>query len=263
MTRLPVRWLRPLWVRRDAAFLGGAGLGLLAVTWEIAARGHWINAVILSSPSKIGEAFGRQLTSGELLAALGTSLAEFAIGFGLAVGVGLAVGLAMGLSEAVEYALDPFIWFLSAAPLVAFYPLIIVWLGFGFRTVVAITFALTLIPVAVNTLAGIHAVHPSLVRTVRAFGGRRIDVIRKVVLPASLPLVLAGLRIGVGRGIVGVVLGEMFSANAGLGYLMTYYGARLRTADLFVPIIVLMIFGVAATQAIRLLEQRVAGWRGG
>jgi ABC-type nitrate/sulfonate/bicarbonate transport system permease component len=150
---------------------------------------------------------------------------------------------------------------MASAPLVAFYPLIIVCLGFGFRTVVAVIFALAVIPVAVNTLAGMRSVNPSLVRTVQAFGGGKLDVITKVMLPAAFPLVLAGVRIGVGRGLVGVVLGEMFSANAGLGFLMTYYGARLRTADLFAPLVVLMAGGVAATQAIRLLEHRMARWQ--
>ncbi len=259
--RAPPR-LRRVYLRYEPVILGGAGLALVIAIWELAARWNWINPILLSSPSQIGKAFERQWVSGELLRALVTSGAEFAVGFGLAVLGGAAIGLAMGLHQDIEYALDPFVWFLYSAPLVAFYPLIIVWLGFGFRTVVAITFLLTVIPVTVNTLAGIRSVDPMLVRVVRGFGGATPSLVTKVVFPAALPLVLAGLRIGVGRALVGVVLGEMFSANVGLGFLMTYYGSRLRTTDLLVPLVVLVLFGVGATQGIRFLEHRVARCRG-
>ena len=253
--------LRRAYLRHEPVILGVVGLALFVLLWELASRAGWINPVVLSSPSRIGEAFGRQWASGELPRDVQASGAEFALGFGLAVVVGVAVGVLMGLYQDAEYALDPFVWFFYAAPLVAFYPLLIIWLGFGFWTVVAITFLSTAIPIAVNTLAGIRSVDPLLVRAVRAFGGRAPDVIWKVLLPASLPLVLAGLRIGIGRALIGVVLGEMFSANVGLGFRMTFYGARLRTTDVLVPMVVIILFGVLATQVIRILETRLARWR--
>jgi ABC-type nitrate/sulfonate/bicarbonate transport system permease component len=253
--------LRRGYLRHEAAILGVVGLVGFGALWELAGSLGWINPVVLSSPSRIGDALVRQLRSGELLRDLQVTSAEFALGFALAVVVGVAVGVVMGLNQNVEYSLDPFIWFFYSAPLVAFYPLLIIWLGFGFWTVVAITFFLTVIPITVNTLAGIQSVDPLLVRAVRAFGGRTRDVVLKVLLPASLPLVLAGLRIGIGRALIGVVLGEMFSANAGLGFRMTFYGARLRTTDVLVPMLVIIIFGILATQAIRILEVRLARWR--
>jgi NitT/TauT family transport system permease protein len=123
---------------------------------------------------------------------------------------------------------------------------------------VALAVVLATLPIAVNTQAGVRAVDPALVRAVRAFGGRRRDEVVKVVLPAALPLVLAGLRIGVGRALVGVVVGEMFSANAGLGFRLTYYGARLRSADVLVPLLGIVVIGVLATQLVRAAEQRLA-----
>ncbi len=245
----------------EAEILGGTGLALLVAIWELAARWHWVNPIVLSSPSQITIAFQHQWASGALHRSLVVSGLEFAVGFGLAVIGGLIAGLAMGLNQDIEYALDPFVWFFSSAPLVAFYPLLIVWLGFGLRTVAAISFLLSVVPITVNTLAGMRSVNPTLVRAVRAFGGGSLDVVIKVVLPGSLPLVLAGLRIGVGRALVGIVLGEMFSANAGLGFLISYYGAHLRTSDLFVPLAVIMVFGVGVMQAIRLVEHRIARWR--
>lgn len=253
--------LRRVYLRHEAVILGVVGLAGFTALWELAGRLGWINPVVLSTPSRVGDALLRQVRAGELLRDLQVTTAEFALGFAVAVALGVAVGVLMGLYQDAEFALDPFIWFLYAAPLVAFYPLIIVWLGFGFWTVVAITVFLTAIPITVNTLAGIRSVDPLLVRAVRSFGGSAWDVTTKVLLPASLPLVLAGLRIGIGRALIGVVLGEMFSANAGLGFRMTFYGARLRTTDVLVPMLVIVVFGIVATQLVRLLEVRLAGWR--
>lgn len=253
--------LRRAYLRHESALLGLLGLALFTALWELAGRLGWINPVVLSSPSRVGDALVRQVRSGELLRDLQVTSAEFALGFAIAVALGVTVGVVMGLYQDVEFALDPFIWFLYAAPLVAFYPLIIVWLGFGFWTVIAITVFLTAVPVTVNTLAGIRSVDPLLVRAVRAFGGSSWDVTTKVLLPASLPLVLAGLRIGIGRALIGVVLGEMFSANVGLGFRMTFYGARLRTTDVLVPMLVIIVFGVVATQLVRVLEVRLVHWR--
>jgi NitT/TauT family transport system permease protein len=167
----------------------------------------------------------------------------------------------MGLNRTTEYAFDPFVWFLYSTPLVALYPLIVVWLGFGFSTVIAITFMLTVIPIAVNTFSGVRSVDPSLIAAVRVFGGSKTDVILKAVLPASLPLVLAGFRIGLSRALIGVVLGEMFSSNAGLGFRMTVYAAHLKTADVFVPLVAFVVIGVVTTQLALLLESRLQSWK--
>jgi ABC-type nitrate/sulfonate/bicarbonate transport system permease component len=247
--------------RNSAAILGILGIVLFLALWEGAAQIGLLNPVILSSPSRIAMAFVGQWQSGQFLGDLGVSMAELVIGFVLSAVVGIAIGIAMGLNRTAEYAFDPFVWFLYSTPLVALYPLIVVWLGFGFATVIAITFMLTVIPMAVNTFAGVRSVDPSLVRAVRVFGGSNKDVILKAVLPASLPMVLAGARIGLSRALIGVVLGEMFSSNAGLGFRMTVYAAHLKTADVFVPLVAFVIIGVVTTQLAVLLESRLQSWK--
>jgi ABC-type nitrate/sulfonate/bicarbonate transport system permease component len=247
---------------RVRAILRGL-LGLVGFLglWELAAQANLLNPVVVSSPSRIYAAFQGQVGSGQLLGDFLVSFNELAIGFALSLVVGVSIGIAMGLHRDTEYALDPFVWFLYSTPLVALYPLIVVWFGFGFSTVIAITFMLTVVPLIVNTLAGVRSVEPSLIRAVRAFGGTRTDVVFKAILPASLPLVLAGVRIGLGRALIGVVLGEMFSANAGLGFRMTTYGAHLKTADVFVPLTVFIVIGVVLTQLATLLEHRLQAWK--
>lgn len=241
--------------------LGAIGMALLVALWEYSATRGWLNPVVLSSPSRIAMAFMRQWGSGDLLADLRTSMIEFAIGFGASILFGVAIGFAMGMNRLVEYALDPFVWLLYASPLIAFYPLLIVWLGFGFSTVVAIAFLLSFVSIVVNAMAGVHAVDPSLVRAVLAFGGTWRDVARKIILPASVPHILAGARIGLGRALHGVVLGEMFGSNDGLGYSITRYAAQLKTADVFVPLLTLVALGVAINQLSALLESRLLSWR--
>jgi NitT/TauT family transport system permease protein len=183
------------------------------------------------------------------------------MGFGLATVVGITVGLAMGAWKWVESALDPFVWTLYVTPLVALQPLLVAWVGFGFPVAVTLAFLLAVVPIMVNTLAAVQAADPVHVRAVRAFGGGRHAVIMKVVLPASLPLVVAGLRIAAGRALVGVVAGEMFAANKGLGFQMTSYGARLRAADALAPVVVLVVIGVVVTQGLRWIEARFERWR--
>jgi NitT/TauT family transport system permease protein len=164
----------------------------------------------------------------------------------------------MGLSRDAESALLPAVWLLYSAPLVAFQPLLVVWLGFGFRPVVALGAGLAALPIAVSTHAGLRSADPALRRVIRAFGGRRVDELVKVLLPSALPLLLAGLRIGAGRVLVGIVVGEVFGANAGLGYRLAYYGARLRAPDVLAPLLGVTAIGLLATQGIRLLENRLA-----
>ena len=251
------RWYR----RHEGPILGAIGLAGLLGGWEIAAALGWINPIILASPSRIGHAVARQWRSGELLADLAITGVAFALAYALALLAGLSVGLAMGLFRDVEYALDPMVWFLYSAPLVVFQPLLVVWLGFGFWTVVALGAILAAFPIAVNTLAGVSTVDPMLRRAVRAFGGGWLDELVKVTWPASLPLVLAGLRIAAGRALVGIVVGEMFSANGGLGFRLTFYGARLRAADVLVSVLGVVVLGLVATQSMRVLEQRLRrGW---
>jgi NitT/TauT family transport system permease protein len=247
--------------RAERLILGATGVVLFVLAWEVAARNGLLNPTIASSPSRIATAFSAQWQSGELLSDLGVSLREFSLGFGLALVLGVGLGIAMGMSRILEYAVDPFIWFLYSSPLIALYPLIVVWLGYGTLTVIAVTFLLTVVSIVVNTMAGVQSVEPLLVRAVRAFGGTRRAVVMKVILPASVPLILAGIRIGLGRALLGVVLGEMFSSNAGLGFRISFYAARLRTADVFVALLILIVVGISTDQICKQLEARLQAWR--
>jgi NitT/TauT family transport system permease protein len=243
--------------------LGFGSFAAILVLWESVVWLGWVNPFFVSRPSAIAASLNRTARSGELWHNLSVSLAEFAIGYGAAVIVGILAGALAGRIRTLEYALDPFLWFLYSAPLIAFYPVFVLWFGLGVPTVIAITFLLSVTQIAASTLNGIQNVNPGLLRAARSFGASERDLLWKVVLPASVPMVVAGLRLGIGRALMGVVVGELFGATAGLGFSISYYGALLKTTDMIASLVVIVVLGVCCTQTLSAVEARFDSWRSG
>ena len=247
--------------RYRAFLLGTLSFLVIIVAWELLVRMGLLNPFFTSSPIAILITLKGQFVSGILFKNLWVSLQEFAMGYGLGIIVGITLGVLIGWYKIIDHALDPFIWFLYSAPLISFYPLFVIWLGLGKPTVIAITFLLSVIPILVNTATGIREVSPVLVQATRCFGGRRSDLFLKVALPSSVPMLMAGLRLGIGRALMGVVIAEMFGATAGLGFSITYYGGMLQTTDMMASLIVVVALGVIFTQVLILIEGHFDSWR--
>lgn len=241
--------------------LGIASFAVILLAWESVVRLGWVNPFFVSQPSAVAASLSRAARSGELGHNLAVSFREFAIGYGLSVVVGILAGALAGRFRTVEYALDPFLWFLYSAPLIAFYPIFVLWFGLGVPTVIALTFLLSVPQIAASTLNGIQNVNPGLIRAARSLGAAEGDLLWKVVLPASVPVIVAGLRLGIGRALMGVVVGELFGATAGLGYSISYYGALLKTTDMIASLVVIVVLGVLCTQGLSALEARFDSWR--
>jgi NitT/TauT family transport system permease protein len=241
--------------------LGALGVAGVLILWEALSALGAVNPFFVSAPSRVALALVQLTAGGELLANLMLTLGALLGGFGLAVLVGVPVGLAMGWWRPVEWVLGPYVWFLAAAPLIAFFPLFIMWLGFGMPTIVAIAFLMAVFPIVVNSMVSVRTVDPSLVRAARAFGAGTTTVALRVILPASLPLVVAGLRLGMGRALIGVVVGEFFSANAGMGFYVLYWGRQFRMADAFAYIVAIAVIALVTTQGLRWLEACLSRWR--
>jgi NitT/TauT family transport system permease protein len=248
-------------MKSPAVILGITSFAVILLAWESVVRLGWVNPFFVSQPSAIAASLSRGAQSGELWHNIAVSFREFAIGFGLSVLVGILAGALAGRFRTVEYALDPFLWFLYSAPLIAFYPIFVLWFGLGTPTIIAMTFLLSIPQIAASTLNGVQNVDPGLIQAARSFGATNADLFRKVVLPASVPMMIAGLRLGVGRALMGVVVGELFGATAGLGYSISYYGALLKTTDMIAPLVVIVSFGVLCTQGLSALEARFDSWR--
>lgn len=249
--------------RHTALILGTLSFIVIISIWELSVRWGLINPFFTSSPTAMIGVFKEQFVTGEIFDNLFVSISEFVMGFGLAIIVGVLLGLLIGWFKAIDYALDPFIWFLYSAPLISFYPLFVIWLGLGQPTVIAITFFLSVIPILVNTATGIKEVNLVLIQAARCFGARRSDLFFKIALPSSVPMVMAGLRLGIGRALMGVVIAEMFGATAGLGFSISYYGTVLKTANMLASLMVVVVLGVLFTQVVIMLEARFDSWRTG
>ncbi len=251
--KVPAKW-RPL-------VFGFTSFVAIFAFWEFAVAIGWAKPFFFSQPSKIAVAAMTQIASGELPYNLYVSMFEFLAGFGLAAILGVAAAILAGWYRDVEYVLDPFVWFTYSAPLAAFYPLFVAWLGLGLPTVIAMTFLFSVTPIYANTLAGLRNADPDILRAAKSFGATQSDLFLKVALPASVPLLVAGMRLGVGRALTGVIVAELFGATAGIGYSITFYGQHLRTTDMFVSLLVIVLIGVILTQLLAALETRTQKWR--
>src|SRR5438094_5373885 len=207
--------------------LGIVSFAAILLVWESVVRLGWANPFFISQPAAIAVSLSHAARSGELWHNLAVSLREFAIGYGASVVVGILAGGLAGRFRTVEYALDPFLWFLYSAPLIAFYPIFVLWFGLGVPTVIVITFLLSVTQIAASTLSGFKNVNPGLLRAARSFVATDRDLLWKVVLPATVPMMMAGLRVGIGRALLGVDVGEMFVAAVELGYIISSYGLSL------------------------------------
>lgn len=244
-----------------ATLISAAAVLVFLALWQIAPALGWVNGRFTSRPSQVVIALVDTFQSGDFFFHAGVSLTEFCLGFALALIIAVPLGALLGTSQLARHLIDPPLMALYIAPTLVLLPIMVVWLGIGMASKVAVVFLGALFPVAVNTMAGIKEADHRLIRTAYAFGGSRLDVFRKILVPASLPSILTGVRLAVGRAVLGVVVGEMFASQAGVGHQLVVYGASMRIDYLLVYAIVVSVFGYSLTAAVRVLENRVIRWR--
>src|SRR3954453_17404458 len=236
-----------------------ASVVVFLLIWEY--YGRRMDPIFMAPPSAILEAAVQLLKSGALKKALIESLWPFAVGMVLTVVVGIVLGIVIAQWRMMEYVLDPFINALYAIPRIALVPLIILWAGLEFTGKVTILVSVAVFPIIVNTYAGIRDVRGSMLEIGRAYGATESQIFFKIVLPAALPFIMAGVRLSVGLAIIGIIVAEFFTAISGLGGMIVEYANVFATAKLFVPIIVIAIVGVVLTELVMWLERRMSRWR--
>ncbi|MGH7035245.1 MAG: ABC transporter permease [Stellaceae bacterium] len=237
------------------------GIVLFLTAWEGSSRAGWLDPLFASSPSLIIEKLVSMISDGSLWPHVLASANIAGLGFGFSVLVGVPLGLAMGRSKNIRAAVEPFTTALNASPQVAFLPLLIIWLGIGVASKVALVFLGSVIIMVVNTEAGVMQVDRRLVETARSFMANERQVMLKVVLPSALPYIIAGMRLGVGRTLVMVVVAEIYAATKGLGYLIFQAGGLYDTAQVFVGVVVLASAGMLFNALLRWVEKRMAPWQ--
>lgn len=269
--------LARLYLRFEHAILGGTAVLLFLLFWQGLSMGWWadllqpvlgddakalrIRPIFISSPTRVVDRLTQMVASGEIWDHLHASGLAFGLGGLLALLVGIPLGLAVGWYRRLGYALEPFLAAYNATPQVVFIPLLIIWVGTGMATKVLIVAMVTFIPLAMSALAAVKTTDPRLLRVSRSFGSSDWRRFRDIILPTSVPFLLSGLRLGVGRAMVGIVVGEIYASTAGVGYLINVSGASFQTDRVFVGILIIAVVGLLLTWGIHGIEQRVQRWR--
>lgn len=235
---------------------------LFLLGWEIACR-TFIPSIFLPPPSAIILAFWQTTLSGELPVQLAQTASVLVLGLSLAIVTGMMIGIAMGTWPSLARILDPYVSAMNAMPTVALVPLVIIWLGLGYQAKVFLTWVVSFFSIVISAQTGVQNIPVAYLETARAFACGRRATLQKVILPAALPFFVAGIRIGLGRALVGVVVAEMFTALSGLGYMVTTYGNTFKIAFVFVPILTLAALSVLLTGVLRWCERKLAPWNQG
>jgi NitT/TauT family transport system permease protein len=228
--------------------------------WEFISRVIVANALFLAAPTQIIAAVIALAKTGELWRHLSISAVEFALGYVIACALGILAGFAMAHSAVVKRAMTPWVSGLYATPTIALAPLFILWFGIGIWSKVLIVILLVFFPVTINTEAGLRTTSERLIEMLRSFGANERQIFFKVSLPSAVPFILAGLKLGIGRGLIGVVVAELFGSRAGLGRLISASADAFNMPELFAGVIVLAVAGIAMTSGFSWLERKLVPW---
>jgi ABC-type nitrate/sulfonate/bicarbonate transport system permease component len=273
-TSATVRW----YLTHERAIRGTLMVLLFLIAWEGLERGWWADAlrpllgdsaerlklkpIFISSPTRIAAAAFRMCcVTGEIWRDLPWSGVGYVLGLVLAIAVGIPLGLAGGWYRRFSYAVEPLLSALNATPQVAFLPLIVVWVGTGLGERVFIIFLLAVLPLAINAHAAVRTTDPRLIKVAASLGAGDWRLFRTIILPSSVPFLLAGLRLAIGRGMIGVVVGEIYGSAAGVGAMINQAGARFQTDKVFVGVLTIVATGVILVEIVQRIERRVDVWR--
>ncbi len=245
--------------RREVWLLRCLAVVVILVAWEIYGRNT--NPILFTYPTAVAQSAYDMLLDGTLLKALGQSMIVLAAGLVLGTILGVALGLLTGRSAVAAALLDLPVNALYATPMVALIPVFVLWFGFGVTSRIVIVTLFVIFPVLINTTRGVREVDARLVEVARTFRSSERRLWLDLVLPSALPYIVTGIRLGIGRGLIGVIVAEFYTALAGLGFLVVSNANSFQTSRTFVPIVVLMILGVTLTAVLEWVEGRMAPWR--
>jgi NitT/TauT family transport system permease protein len=247
--------------RAERIVLGSAFIALLFIVWQSVTALGIEPPIILPSPRGVAEALQSLFSSSDIWADFAASGKELFYGLALAALVGISAGLAIGWYPRLGYFFDPFINFLYAIPRVALGPLLIVWLGIGLSSKVALVFLIAVFPVLVNTSSGVRNLDQHLVRVARCFGASDLKIFRTIALPGSVPFILGGMRLAIGQALIGVFVAELLGAQHGVGAMIQNAAEQFQTDNVFAGLLIFAVAGMVLTAIVRAFERRFDAWR--
>ena len=261
MTGFGARQRQPVLGRRAVVLITVLNLGAFFALWQLIAALELVNPLFLPAPSDVFQAMYQGFADGVIGPHLLHSLRNFVLGMAIAALIGVPIGLLMGANRLLDAILSPYVWSFAALPRVALVPLLILILGFTNSTQLTLIVISAVFPIIINCMAGVKTVEPSLVRAGQVFGANRAQLYAKVIMPSTLPFVIAGLNQGMTRGLVGMLIGELFAGNNGLGFLLNRASTNFDSPLLYAILLILAVFSLGFVQSARWLERRVASWR--
>lgn len=247
---------------RDLSIRGLQVFILLAffALWEYAAYRKWIDAFITSNPSKIWHTLTQMIVKGELWKHIWVTVYETFIGFGLGTVIGVLIAIVLWWSNYFSRLMEPYIVILNAVPKVALGPIFIIWLSNGTPAIIAMGLAISVIVTIMTIHTGFMEVEQNKIKLLRTFGATKFQILKKVVLPASVPTFFTALKINVGLSLVGTIVGEFLVSKAGLGYLIIYGGQVFNLSLVMTSVLILCIVAFLMYYLVTLLEKWVVKW---
>ena len=250
------------YLNQEKKILGTAAVTFFLIIWELVGNTfQLINPMFMSAPTLVGKAAVQLFASGEIYNDLYISGIELFWGYLLSAVVAVPFGISIGWYKKVAYVFDPFVNAMNATPRVALLPLVIIWLGIGILSKVGIIFLGAVFPILINARDGVKTTPLNLLTAARSFGASEWMLFKTVVLPSTVPFILTGLRLGLGRAIVGVMVGELYAATAGIGFMITVAGATFQTDKVFVGVLIFALTGMIGTELLTRIERRFNKWR--
>jgi NitT/TauT family transport system permease protein len=247
---------------QEKKILGAASVVIFLTVWELVGNTlKLINPMFMSAPSLVFNAAVQMFSSGEIFNDLYISGIELFWGYILSALFAIPFGIMIGWYKKVAYIFDPFVNAMNATPRVALLPLVIIWLGIGILSKVGIIFLGAVFPILINARDGVKTTPMNLLTAARSFGASEWLIFKTVVFPSTVPFILSGLRLGLGRAIVGVMVGELYAATAGIGFMITVAGATFQTDKVFVGVMIFALTGMIGMELLSRVEKRFSSWR--
>ena len=244
------------------ALLGGGVIVIFLVVWELVGSLALVNPLFTSAPSRVLKAGLLLIQDGTLFQHLAVSGTEFLLGFGAAIVIGFPVGIMLGWFKVINASFGPFIAAMQATPRIALMPLFIIWFGLGITSKIVVVALSAIFPLIVNLQVAMSTIDADLVRVARSYGATRWQIFRSVALPTSVPFLITGLRLAAGRGLLGVIVAEVFGGSQGIGYMIQYAGATFQTDKVFAGVLVVAVTGITLDFTLERLGRHFDKWRG-
>ena len=255
------RDLRSWWQVHEQKILVAASVIGFLTLWEVASRLEWVRPLFFSSPTAVFQAAVRELSGADFWYDIRISMLEFVLGFSLAIVLSIPLGLMFGWFRRLGHFFDPWLRFFYATPRITYIPLLVLWFGLGLQSKVALVFAGPFITILVGTLEGVRTVPTTYLDVARSFGAGQFHFFKSVLLPTTVPFILAAMRLSIGIGIVAIVLGEMYASQAGIGHMLMQAANNLQADRVLFAVVILTLLGVGLSKIILSIENRVADWK--